>query len=285
MKKEEEWYEVITPQKNFLEFNFKELYDYKDLLKLFVRRDFVSVYKQTILGPLWFFIQPLFTTLIYVVIFGKLAEISSEGIPRPLFYLCGITCWNYFSDCLIKTSTTFTANASIFGKVYFPRLILPISIIFSNLIKFGVQFLLFLAFLTYYVVVVENVEPNLTILIFPLLILLMGGLGLGIGIIISSLTTKYRDLNFLVSFGVQLLMYATPIVYPLSVAKEQLGSYSWVLLVNPMTSVVEAMKYAFLGQGEFNLSYLGYSLVFMLLILFIGIGVFNRVEKTFMDSV
>tara|TARA_Y100000589_G_scaffold329130_1_gene374893 strand:- start:953 stop:1810 length:858 start_codon:yes stop_codon:yes gene_type:complete len=285
VKKEEEWYEVITPQKNFLEFNFKELYDYKDLLKLFVRRDFVSVYKQTILGPLWFFIQPLFTTLIYVVIFGKLAEISSEGIPRPLFYLCGITCWNYFSDCLIKTSTTFTANASIFGKVYFPRLILPISIIFSNLIKFGVQFLLFLAFLTYYVVVVENVEPNLTILIFPLLILLMGGLGLGIGIIISSLTTKYRDLNFLVSFGVQLLMYATPIVYPLSVAKEQLGSYSWVLLVNPMTSVVEAMKYAFLGQGEFNLSYLGYSLVFMLLILFIGIGVFNRVEKTFMDSV
>jgi lipopolysaccharide transport system permease protein len=223
--------------------------------------------------------------LIYVVIFGQLAEISSEGIPRPLFYLCGITCWNYFSDCLIKTSTTFTTNASIFGKVYFPRLVLPISIIFSNLIKFGVQFLLFLAFLIYYVFIEASVEPNLTLLIFPLLILLMGGLGLGIGIIISSLTTKYRDFNFLVSFGVQLLMYATPIVYPLSVAKEQLGSYSWILIINPMTSVVEAMKYAFLGQGEFNLFYLGYSLVFMLIVLFIGIGVFNKVEKTFMDSV
>jgi len=285
LNSKQNWVEEITPTKHLLELDLKELWNYKDLLFLFIRRDFVSIYKQTILGPLWFFIQPIFTTLIFTVVFGQLASIPTDGLPEVLFYMCGITCWNYFADCLNKTSNVFTANASIFGKVYFPRLILPISIIISNLLKFGIQFFLFLTFLLFYYFNEASIEPNIYMLALPFLLILMGGLGLGFGIIISSLTTKYRDLQFLVVFGVQLFMYATPVVYPLSLAKEKLGAYSWVSLANPMTPVIEAMKFAFLGKGDFNLMYLLYSFLFMLVLLGLGIVIFNKVEKTFMDSV
>ena len=277
--------EIITPKKHLFDLNLKEIWAYRDLLMLFVRRDFVAVYKQTILGPLWFFIQPIFTTLIFTVIFGKLASIPTDGLPPILFYMCGITCWNYFAECLNKTSNTFVANANIFGKVYFPRLILPISIIISNLLKFGIQFMLFLCFLIYFYLNGYNVQPNYYMFLLPYLLFLMAGLGLGFGILISSLTTKYRDFQFLLIFGVQLFMYATPIVYPLSLAKEKLGGYSWVTVANPMTSVIETFKYAFLGRGEFSWFNFGYSTLFMIVVLFIGTLTFNKVEQTFMDTV
>jgi lipopolysaccharide transport system permease protein len=282
---ENNYIEEITPKKHLFDINLKEIWNYKDLLLLFVRRDFVAVYKQTILGPLWFFIQPIFTTLIFTVVFGQLASIPTDGLPPVLFYMIGITCWNYFSECLTKTSNTFILNSNIFGKVYFPRLVLPLSIIISNILKFGIQFLLFISFLLYYLYQGANIQPNLYILLLPFLLLLMAGLGFGFGILISSLTTKYRDFQFLVVFGVQLFMYATPIVYPLSLAKEKLGSYSWLAVANPMTSVIEAMKYAFLGQGEFNWYYLGYSFLFMIVIIIVGVIAFNKVEQTFMDTV
>ena len=284
-KQKNKYREEITPKKHLFDVNLKEIWEYKDLLLLFVKRDFISVYKQTILGPLWFFIQPIFTTIIFTIIFGQLAEIPTDGLPQVLFYMCGITCWNYFSECLNKTSNTFISNANIFGKVYFPRLVLPISITLSNLLKFSIQFLLFLGFLIYYISQGTNINPNIYILLLPFLLLLMAGLGLGFGIIISSLTTKYRDLQFLVLFGVQLFMYATPIVYPLSLAKEKLGEYSWIAIANPMTSVIETMKYAFLGQGQFSWYYLAYSFSFMVILLFIGTITFSKVEQTFMDTV
>jgi lipopolysaccharide transport system permease protein len=284
-KSKNTWLEIITPKKHIFDINLKELWDYKYLLLLFVKRDFVSIYKQTILGPLWFFIQPVFTTLIFTVIFGQLASIPTDGLPQILFYMCGITCWSYFSESLSKTSNVFILNASIFGKVYFPRLILPISIVISNLFKFVIQFILFISFLLYYYFNDANINPNIYILTTPILLILMAGLGLGFGIIISSLTTKYRDLQFLVIFGVQLFMYATPIVYPLSLAKEKLGEFSWIALLNPMTSIIETMKYSFLGQGEFSWYYLGYSFIFMIITLFIGTIIFNKVEQNFMDTV
>jgi lipopolysaccharide transport system permease protein len=277
--------EEITAKKYLFDVNLKEIWNYKDLITLFVRRDFVAIYKQTILGPLWFFIQPIFTTLIFTVVFGQLASIPTDGLPPVLFYMCGITCWNYFAECLTKTSNTFIVNSNIFGKVYFPRLVLPISIVVSNILKFGIQFLLFTIFLIYYLYQGANIQPNIYILLLPFLLLLMAGLGFGFGILISSLTTKYRDFQFLVVFGVQLFMYATPIVYPLSLAKEKLGEYSWLAVANPMTSVIEAMKYGFLGQGEFNWYYLGYSFLFMIVIIIVGVIAFNKVEQTFMDTV
>lgn len=285
MKIENKTYNTITPEKHLLDVNLKEIFDYGYLLYLFIRRDFVSIFKQTILGPIWFFIQPIFTTIIFTFIFSNIASIPTDGIPPVLFYMCGITCWNYFSDCLIKTSTVFVNNASIFGKVYFPRLILPISIVCSNLLKFAIQFVLFFIFLIYYSTNGYEIQFNTYILLLPLLILIMAGLGLGLGIIISSLTTKYRDFQVLVSFGVQLLMYATPIAYPLSLAKEKLGSYYWVSVANPMTAVIETLKYAFFGEGEFSLAYLTYSFSFMIVTLAIGIIIFNKVEQTFMDTV
>lgn len=285
MSKEHKYTEEITPKKHLFDINLKEIWQYKDLLLLFVRRDFIAVYKQTVLGPLWFFIQPIFTTIIFTIIFGQLAEIPTDGLPPVLFYMCGITCWNYFSECLNKTSNTFITNANIFGKVYFPRLVLPISITISNLIKFSIQFLLFLGFLIYYIFQGAYIHPNIYMLLLPFLLLLMAGLGLGFGIFISSLTTKYRDFQFLVLFGVQLFMYATPIVYPLSLAKEKLGEYSWIAIANPMTSVIETMKYAFLGQGQFSWYYLAYSFSFMIFLLFIGTITFNKVEQSFMDTV
>jgi len=277
--------ELISPKKNLLDVNLKEIWRYRDLILLFVKRDFVAVYKQTVLGPLWFVIQPIFTTLIFTVIFGQLASIPTDGLPQVLFYMCGISTWNYFSECFTKTSNTFVSNANIFGKVYFPRLVLPISTVISCLLKFFIQFSLFFMFLIYYIYMGSNVTPNAHVIVFPFIILIMAGLALGLGIIISSLTTKYRDFQFLVVFGVQLLMYATPIVYPLSLAKEKLGDYYWVAKLNPMSSIIEATKFAFLGQGEFSWGHIFYSFSVMLILLFIGVLVFNKVEQNFMDTV
>lgn len=280
---DEDWSLVIRPQSNWFDMKFKELWAYRDLLFLFVRRDFVSVYKQTILGPLWFFIQPMLTTVVFTVVFGNIADIPTDGVPPFLFYLSGITAWSYFADCLNKTSSTFTTNAAIFGKVYFPRLIMPISVVSSNLIKFVIQFLLFMAFLIYYLIA-ENaqVQPNIYVLLMPLLILMMAGLGLGLGMIISSLTTKYRDLTFLVTFGVQLLMYATPVIIPLSEISEK---YQWIVLANPMTPIIETFRFSFLGSGTTDPLHLIYSAVFTVVVLFLGVIVFNRVEKSFVDTV
>ena len=273
---------IVKPKSKWHDLKLHEIWRYRDLLFLFVRRDFVSLYKQTILGPIWFFIQPIITALTFTVIFGNLAKISTDGLPQVLFYLCGITLWNYFSDTLTKTSDTFTANANIFGKVYFPRMIVPLSVVVSNLIKLCVQFLLFISIWIYYLLSGSNVNPNKILFVVPLLIILIGFLGLSFGIIISSLTTKYRDLKFLVAFAVQLMMYASPIVYPLSIVPEK---YKWLILANPVTSIIETFKYAFLGVGEFNWTHLSYSFIFTLVLFFIGLIIFHRVEKSFMDTV
>jgi lipopolysaccharide transport system permease protein len=278
----ENWDLIVKPKSKWHDLKLHEIWRYRDLLFLFVRRDFVSLYKQTILGPIWFFIQPIITALTFTVIFGNLAKISTDGLPQVLFYLCGITLWNYFSDTLTKTSDTFTANANIFGKVYFPRMIVPLSVVVSNLIKLCVQFLLFISIWIYYLLSGSNVNPNKILFVVPLLIILIGFLGLSFGIIISSLTTKYRDLKFLVAFAVQLMMYASPIVYPLSIVPEK---YKWLILANPVTSIIETFKYAFLGVGEFNWTHLSYSFIFTLVLFFIGLIIFHRVEKSFMDTV
>lgn len=277
-----EWDLIIKPKNKWYELDLATLWKYRDLLLLLVRRDFVSVYKQTILGPIWFFIQPIITSITFTVIFGNLARISTDGIPPILFYMSGITLWNYFSETLTKTADTFTANANVFGKVYFPRMIVPLSVVLSNLIKFSVQLLLFLSVWIYFLITKDDIHPNIYLLLVPFLILLMGFLGLAFGIIISSMTTKYRDLKFLVGFGVQLLMYATPIVYPLSIVPEK---YKWFILANPVTSIVETFKFAFLGIGDFNIWHLGYSLIFTVVLFFIGLVVFHKVEKSFMDTV
>lgn len=276
------WDLEIKPKASWWDLQLKDIWRYRDLLMLFVRRDFVSVYKQTILGPLWFFIQPILTTITFTVIFGNVAKIPTDGLPQILFYMSGIVAWSYFSDCLDKTSSVFVSNASIFGKVYFPRLVVPLSIVISNLLKFAVQFLLLLLFLLYFIVKGANVHPNMYILLTPFLLVIMAGLGLGFGIIISSLTTKYRDLRFLVSFGIQLLMYSTPIVYPLSILPEK---YRVFILANPMTSIIETFKYAYLGIGEFSWFSLSYSFGIMMIVLFFGIMIFHKVEKSFMDTV
>ncbi len=276
------WDTIITPKKPVFEINFREVWRYRDLLLLFVKRDFAQVYKQTILGPLWFLIQPLFTTFIFTVIFGNLAGISTDGIPPMLFYLAGITNWNYFAECLNKTSTTFRDNQQIFGKVYFARLVMPLSIVLFNLIKYGIQFGLFLLIYLYFALKGAPVQPNEYILLFPLLVFMLAGLGLGFGLIITSMTTKYRDLMFLVQFGVQLFMYATPVIYPLSEVPEK---YQMLAALNPLTSVMETFKFGFLGEGTFSWAYLGYSFVFMWVVVLFGIAVFNKTEKTFMDTV
>lgn len=279
---EEQWSLIIKPTTGWFEFNLEDLWRYRDLLYMFVKRDFVSVYQQTILGPIWYFLQPVLTTLTFTIVFGNIAQISTDGLPQVLFYLSGIIGWNYFSDCLNATSGTFSSNAAIFGKVYFPRLIAPLSTVISNLIKFSIQFLLFLCFLIYFNSRGANVNPNITILITPLLLLLMAGLGLGFGIIISSLTTKYRDLRFLITFGVQLLMYATPVIYPLSALPEK---YKFIVMANPMTPVIETFRYAYLGGGSFDPLHLVYSGFVMVVTLFIALMIFNKVEKNFMDTV
>ncbi|MDB5145730.1 MAG: lipopolysaccharide transport system permease protein [Mucilaginibacter sp.] len=282
---DEVWDIELTPQNNILDLKIKEVWHYRDLLWLLVRRDFVSFYKQTILGPLWFFIQPLFTTIIYTFVFGNLAAIPTDGLPQPLFYLAGITAWNYFADCLTKTSTVFTANAGLFGKVYFPRLIVPLSIVVSNLIRFGVQMVLFIVMMMVYWVRGASFHPNAYLSLFPLLLLLMAMLGLGLGMIISAMTTKYRDLSFLITFGIQLMMYLTTVIYPLSTVKAKYPKYEWMVEYNPMTSIIEAFRYGFLGQGTFTMLSLGITTIITTIILLIGIIIFNRVERNFIDTV
>ena len=277
-----DWDIIIQPKTKWFDLHLADLLCYRDLTMLFVWRDFVSTYKQTILGPLWHLITPLITTVIFTIIFNRIADIPTDGLPPFLFYMCGLTAWNYFADCLNRTSGTFITNAYIFGKVYFPRLTVPVSVVLSNLFKFIIQFALFIGFMLYFGLRGSSVHPNLLMLLTPYLLALMAALGLGAGIIVSSLTIRYRDLQVLVGFGVQLLMYATPIVYPLSAIPPK---YRWLVLMNPMTSVIETFRYAFLGNGIFNILYLFYSTGATLLILFLGILLFNHVEKTFMDTV
>jgi lipopolysaccharide transport system permease protein len=280
-----EWDLVIEPQNSLFELHLNDVWRYRDLLWLLVKRDFVSFYKQTILGPLWFFIQPLFTTIIFTFIFGNLAGLSTDGLPQPLFYLAGITSWNYFADCLTKTSTVFRDNANIFGKVYFPRLIMPLSIVVSNLVRFGVQLLLFVIMMAYYFFLNDSnadFHINGYVFLFPFLVLLMALLGLGLGLIITAMTTKYRDLAFLITFGVQLMMYATTVIYPLSAAP---AKYKWLIELNPMTGIIEAFRYGFLGEGVLSMGTLGYSVIVTVVSLIIGVVIFNKTEKTFVDTV
>ncbi len=287
-----EWDLEIKPQAHLLDINLREVWRYKDLLWMFVKRDFTAQYKQTILGPLWHFIQPLFTTVVFLVVFTNIAKISTDGVPPVLFYMSGITIWNYFSSCLNATSNTFVANAGIFGKVYFPRLVIPLSTVMSNIVKFGIQFLLLLAVMLWYKLSstllpsadrLNLSQPLSTFILIPAIILIMAGLGLGLGIIISSMTTKYRDLTVLIGFAVQLLMYATPVVYPLSTITSEKLRF-WITL-NPLTPLVEAFRYTILGVGSFDGVSFGYSIGFMVITLFVGLLIFSKVEKTFMDTV
>ncbi len=273
---------VIEPGGHLFDLKLKDTWHYRDLLLLLVRRDFVSFYKQTVLGPLWFFIQPLLTTVIFTFVFGRLAGLSTDSLPQPLFYLAGVTAWNYFSECLTKTSTVFKDNANIFGKVYFPRLIMPLSIVVSNLVRFAVQLLLFFVVMGYYAFKGAAFQLTWAVALFPFVLLLMAALGLGAGMIISAMTTKYRDLAFLVTFGVQLLMYATTVIYPLSYAPVE---YKWMIELNPMTAIIETFRFGFLGKGSFSWVLLGYSTTITFVLLFIGIIVFNKVEKNFVDTV
>jgi len=279
------WDTTITTDKKLLSIDLHEVWQYRDLLTMYVKRDIITFYKQTILGPLWFIIQPLFTTIMFMFVFGGIAGISTDGIPQAVFYLAGLVCWNYFQDCLSKCSDTFNANQAIFGKVYFPRLVVPLSIVISNLIKMTIQFALFLVVYIYYFASGVDFHINATICLVPLLIMMLGGLGLGFGMIISSMTTKYRDLRFLITFGIQLWMYATPVIYPLSVMKETYPKYIWVLVANPLTAILETFKYAFTGVGVFNWLYIGYSFAFTIIVLTLGIIIFNRVQRSFMDVI
>lgn len=278
----EEWDLEIKPHDTVFNLHLRDVWNYRDLLWLLVRRDFVSFYKQTILGPVWFFVQPIFTTIVFTFVFGNLAKISTNGAPQPLFYMAGIISWSYFADCLTKTSTVFRDNAAIFGKVYFPRLIMPLSIVFSNLIKFGVQFILFIILIVYYLIQGNRIEPNGYILLLPIIMLLMAILGLGLGLIITALTTKYRDLAFVVGFGMQLAMYATPVIYPLSYLQEK---YRIIIALNPMCGLIETFKYGFLGTGQFYPGAFIYSIISSLVIFIIGLVVFNKVEKNFIDTI
>jgi len=278
------WTEVIAPRRSVFDWRLKEVWHYRDLLFLFVRRDFVATYKQTILGPLWHFIQPLITTAIFLIIFGRVARIPTDGIEPIPFYMSGLTVWYYFSACLMGTSNTFVGNAAIFGKVYFPRLVIPLSVIISNLIRFGIQFLLLLCALVYYGVTKHEFHFGVSWLLIPVLVFMISGMGLGFGILISSLTTKYKDLAVLVGFGLQLLMYATPIVYPLSFLSHS-GKLLGVIRYNPLTPLVEGFKYAVFGRPDFNIASLGYSFVWMVTVLIIGMMTFNKTERSFMDTV
>jgi len=283
MLDEEKWTEVISAKRHLLDINLKELWRYRDLILLFVRRDFISTYKQTVLGPIWLFLQPLLTTLTFYIVFTQIAKISTNNIDPILFYLSGITLWNYFSDCLNKTSNTFVSNAGIFGKVYFPRLTTPISIVLSNLIKLGIQLVLLITVAAYRVIFNGiTIEANWTLLMLPLLILILAIMGLGLGIIFSSLTTKYRDLSFLLTFVVQLLMYATPVIYPLNFTS---GKLHLLISYNPLTPIMENFRFALFNVGAFDLKGLIYAGIFSLITLAFGIILFNKVEKSFMDTV
>ena len=275
---------MIVPERRWFDFNISEVIQYKDLLWIFVKRDITSVYKQTILGPLWFIIQPLFSTIIFNIIFNKIARIPTDNIPPYLFYMSGIIAWNYFSSCLLNTSKTFSANSSIFGKVYFPRIIVPLATVISGLMRFSVQMILFIGFCFYYISVGNNhIAPSIkTILIIPILIIQMALLGQGIGMIVSSFTVKYRDLNYIVSFGTQLMMYLSPIIYPLSSVPEK---YKIVIMMNPMTSIIEGFRQALVGKGSLDFYTFIYSFLFTTFIFFIGLLIFNKFEKNFIDTI
>lgn len=277
------WTLIIKPHEKLWRVDFKEIWKYRDLITLFVKRNIIVQYKQTILGPLWYVIQPVLTVIMNMVVFGGIAKMSTDGIPQPLFYMAGNVCWFYFSDCLNQTSSTFTANQGMFGKVYFPRMVVPISTVMSNLLRFSIQLALFVAIYFYFFFRGADIMPHLHLLLLPVLVLMIAGLGLGFGILVSSMTTKYRDLTILFTFIVSLWMYATPIVYPLSmVTSEKLRT---LIMLNPMTSIIEGFKYATLGEGFFSWGALGYSFAFMCILLLLGIVIFNRVQRSFMDTV
>ena len=274
---------IIRPQEKLWKINLKEVWAYRDLITLFVKRNIVVQYKQTILGPLWYLIQPVLTVIMNMVVFGGIAHMSTDGIPQALFYMAGNVCWFYFSDCLNQTSNTFVANQGMFGKVYFPRMVVPISTVMSNLLRFGIQLLLFVAIWIYFFASGSDIHLTWTILLVPILVVMLAGLGLGFGILISSMTTKYRDLTILFTFVVQLWMYATPIVYPISMVTNE--TLHTIIMLNPMTSIIEAFKYATLGQGYFSWGALGYSFAFMSILMLWGIIIFNKVQRSFMDTV
>ena len=284
---EERWLYTISSKKKLIDFNFREIWRYKDLLFLFVKRDIITLYKQTILGPLWYLIQPLFTSLIFTLIFNNLAEIpTGEGVPNFLFNLAGITAWNYFKECLTKTSSTFVSNANIFGKVYFPRAIMPLSITISNLLKFGIQLLIFLGFFIYYYLQGKVAMPNLNLLLFPIYVLMMALLGLGLGMLVSSWTTKYRDLNVLLGFGVSLLMYLSAVPYPISEAKAKFPEFvASFVTYNPVSQIIEGFRFMLLSTGEFNILGFFYTLIVSVVLFLLGLLVFNKTEKSFVDTV
>ena len=285
MESSQSWDFSIEPHGSLFSLKLREVWRYRDLLRMYVKRDIVTYYKQTVLGPLWFFIQPALTTAMFMLVFGGIAGISTDGLPQPLFYMAGLLCWNYFADCLNRCSDTFVANQDVFGKVYFPRLVVPLSITLSNMVKMGVQALLFALIYLYYIIMGHGCAINAHALLLPLLVLMLAGLGLGFGLLITSITTKYRDLKFLISFGVQLWMYATPVIYPLSTLAKSHPDYVWLLQANPMTSIIETFKFAFLGSGMFSWASLAYSLAFTVAVILLGTIVFNKVERNFIDVV
>ncbi|WP_310377776.1 ABC transporter permease [Flavobacterium sp.] len=280
-----DWLFEITPKNKFFSLNLKEVWQYRDLLMLFVKRDVVTVYKQTILGPLWYLIQPLFTSITFTIIFNTVAGIDTGSTPPFLFNLAGITVWNYFTACLNDTSDTFKKNAAIFGKVYFPRVIMPISIVISNLLKFGIQFLIFIAFYIFYYLNGAPISLNGTVLFFPLLVALMGILGLGLGMFISSLVTKYRDFSYLIGFGVQLLMYLSAVMYPMALMNEKMPDYAWLVQYNPLAYIIEASRYMLLNVGQISVFGLIYTVSITIIVFFVGVLIFNKTEKSFIDTV
>ncbi|MFH6999061.1 ABC transporter permease [Flavobacterium sp. FlaQc-57] len=281
----DDWLFEITPKNKFLALNLKEVWQYRDLLLLFVKRDVITVYKQTVLGPLWYLIQPLFTSVTFTIIFNNVAGINTGTIPPFLFNLAGITVWNYFTACLTGTSDTFKANAAIFGKVYFPRIITPLSVVISNLVKFGIQFFIFVAFYAFYYFKGSNLTINGSLLLFPVLIALMGVLGLGLGMLISSMVTKYRDFSYLITFGIQLLMYLSAVMYPMELIKDKLPTYGWLVEYNPLAYIIETTRYMLLNVGEVSVLGLSYTLAVTIAVFFIGLLVFNKTEKSFIDTV
>lgn len=281
--KEEKWLYTISSKKKLIDFNFKEIWQYKDLLLLFVKRDVITVYKQTILGPLWYVIQPLFTTVVFTLVFNTIANIDTGGIPPFLFNLAGVVSWNYFKECLTGTADTFKKNQDIFGKVYFPRVIMPLSIVLSNLIKFGIQLCIFIVFYFVFVFQGSTVRPNVYVMFFPIIVLIMGLLGLGLGMIISSMVTKYRDLSFLLTFGVQLLMYVSLVTLPYSLFKD--NGFAWAVDYNPMAYVIEFSRFVLLGEGTASVFGIIYTLVFAIGVFLFGILIFNKTEKSFIDTI
>lgn len=280
-----DWLFEITPKNKFFSLNLKEVWQYRDLLFLFVKRDIVTVYKQTVLGPLWYLIQPLFTSITFTIIFNTVAGIDTGTVPPFLFNLAGITVWNYFTACLMGTSDTFKANAAIFGKVYFPRIITPLSVVISNLIKFGIQFFIFVAFYLFYYLNGSSLSLNSSFLFFPFLIMLMGMLGLGLGMLISSMVTKYRDFSYLIGFGIQLLMYLSAVMYPMALLQEKMPQYSWLVQYNPLAYVIETARYMLLDVGEISILGLGYTFLVTVAIFLVGLLIFNKTEKSFIDTV